>query len=47
MLLCNTLDDRAYTAAMLGFALAEERRKDILQKPKVASADVFAQFTIR
>jgi len=27
-------DDRAYTAAMLGYALAEERRKDILKRPK-------------
>ena len=27
-------DDRAYTAAMLGWALSEERRKDMLKKPK-------------
>lgn len=27
-------DDRQYTLAMLGFALSEERRKDILKRPK-------------
>ena len=27
-------DDRAYTAAMMGYALAEERRKSLLKKPK-------------
>ena len=27
-------DDRAYTAAMLGYALSEERRKDMLKKPR-------------
>lgn len=30
-------DDRAYTFSMLGWALAEERRKILLQKPKVDS----------
>lgn len=29
-------DDRAYTAALMGFALAEERRKLIMTRPKVS-----------
>ena len=33
-------DDRAYTAAMLGYALAEERRKDILARPKSQNTDL-------
>ena len=28
-------DDRAYTAALLGYALAEERRKLIMTRPKI------------
>lgn len=27
-------DDRAYVCAMLGYALLQERRKDIISKPK-------------
>lgn len=33
-------DDRAYTCCMLGHALAEERRKLLLQKPKTNSSDL-------
>jgi len=40
-------DDRAYTAAMLGFALSEERRKDLLRRPKVDSQDLVSKLPIR
>lgn len=40
-------DDRAYTAAMLGYALAEERRKEILSKPKVYSSELSSLFYVR
>ena len=40
-------DDRAYTAAMLGYALAEERRKEILSKPKVHSSELSSLFYVR
>lgn len=33
-------DDRAYCAAMSGYALAEERRKVLLQKPKQSTSDL-------
>ena len=33
-------DDRAYTCCMLGYALAEERRKLLLQKPKTNQNDL-------
>ena len=33
-------DDRAYTLALGGYALMEERRKLLLQKPKVNSNDL-------
>lgn len=33
-------DDRAYTAALAGYALAEERRKLFLKKPKTSSANL-------
>lgn len=38
-------DDRAYTAAMLGYALAEERRKLIMQKPKTSNNDLLLKLT--
>jgi len=38
-------DDRAYTAAMLGYALAEERRKSIIQRPKQSSSDLLTKLT--
>lgn len=40
-------DDRAYTCCMLGHALAEERRKLLLQKPKVSSNYLLDKLTIR
>ena len=40
-------DDRAYTAALLGWALSEERRKDMLKKPKSSSADLINQLPMR
>lgn len=40
-------DDRAYTAAMLGWALSEERRKDLLRRPKVDSQDLVSKLPIR
>lgn len=39
-------DDRAYTAAMLGWALSEERRKDMLKKPK-GNPDLINQLPMR
>ena len=38
-------DDRAYCAAMSGWALAEERRKLLLQKPKQSNSDLLAKLT--
>ena len=38
-------DDRAYTCCMLGHALAEERRKLLLQKPKTNSSDLLQKLT--
>ena len=38
-------DDRAYTCAMLGYALAEERRKLLLTKPKPSSNDLLTKLT--
>jgi hypothetical protein len=32
---------------MLGYALSEERRKEILKRPKRDTSDIFSQFTIR
>ena len=40
-------DDRAYTAALLGYALSEERRKDMLKKPKGSSTDLINQLPVR
>lgn len=40
-------DDRAYTAALLGYALSEERRKDMLKKPKGSSTDLINQLPMR
>ena len=39
-------DDRAYTAAMLGYALSEKRREDMLKRPK-ASTDLLNQLPMR
>lgn len=36
-------DDRAYCAAMSGYALAEERRKLLLQKPKTSTSDLLSK----
>ena len=38
-------DDRAYTASMLGFALMEERRKLLLQRPKSNKNDLLNKLT--
>lgn len=38
-------DDRSYTLAMLGHALAEERRKLLLQKPKTNKNDLLSKLT--
>ena len=38
-------DDRAYTCCMLGHALAEERRKLLLQKPKTNQNDLLQKLT--
>ena len=38
-------DDRAYCAAMTGWALSEERRKLLLQKPKTSSNDILSKLT--
>lgn len=38
-------DDRAYCAAMSGYALAEERRKVLLQKPKASTSDLLSKLT--
>lgn len=40
-------DDRAYTAALLGHALMEERRKLLLKKPKTNSNYLLDKLTIR
>ena len=40
-------DDRAYTCCMLGYALMEERRKLLLQKPKTSTNDLLSKLTIR
>lgn len=40
-------DDRAYTFAMLGYSLMEERRKLIMQKPKENSNDLLSKMIIR
>lgn len=39
-------DDRIYTCSMLGWALSEERRKDMLKKPKINS-DLINQLPVR
>ena len=38
-------DDRAYTCCMLGYALAEERRRLLLQKPKSNTNDLLNKLT--
>lgn len=40
-------DDRIYTLSMLGYALLQERRKDLVNRPKKPTEDLFSQFTIR
>ena len=40
-------DDRAYTLAMCGFALSEERRKEMLQRPKNNSSDLLNMLPVR
>jgi len=40
-------DDRAYTCCMLGHALAEERRKLLLQRPKIDSNSLLDKMAIR
>ena len=40
-------DDRAYCASMLGYALSEERRKDILKRPKNNSSDLLDMLPVR
>lgn len=38
-------DDRAYTCCMLGYALMEERRKLLLQRPKQNKNDLLSKLT--
>lgn len=38
-------DDRSYTASMLGYALMEERRKLLLQRPKSNKNDLLNKLT--
>ena len=40
-------DDRAYTCCMLGYALSEERRKQMLQRPKNNSSELVEKLPIR
>ena len=40
-------DDRAYTCCMLGYALSEERRKQMLQRPKNDSSELVNKLPIR
>ena len=40
-------DDRSYTCALLGWALSEERRKDLLRRPKLDSQDLVSKLPIR
>lgn len=40
-------DDRAYTCALLGWALMEARRADILKKPKSSNSDLMSMFQFR
>ena len=40
---CNIID----TAALLGYALSEERRKDLLRRPKLDSQDLVSKLPIR
>lgn len=40
-------DDRAYCASMLGYALSEERRKDMLKRPKNNSSDLLDMLPVR
>lgn len=40
-------DDRAYTAALAGYALMEERRKSILKRPKKNMDDLVDKLTIK
>lgn len=40
-------DDRAYTCAMLGHALLQVRREDVLKKPKQSNNDLIDRLTIR
>lgn len=40
-------DDRAYTCAMLGHALLQARREDVLKKPKQSNNDLIDRLTIR
>ena len=40
-------DDRAYCASMLGYALSEERRKDMLKRPKNNSSDLLDMLPMR
>ena len=38
-------DDRAYVCCMLGYALLQERRKDLINKPKQTTTDFSKMFT--
>ena len=38
-------DDRAYTAALMGYALAEERRKLLVIRPKVTHDTLLEKLT--
>lgn len=40
-------DDRAYTCALMGYALLEERRKALKLRPKQTTNDMFSMFQIR
>lgn len=40
-------DDRAYTLCLASYALMEERRKEVLKRPKKESGDIINMLTIR
>ena len=40
-------DDRAYVCCMLGYALLQERRKDIMNRPKKSTNDIQQMFKFR
>lgn len=41
------MDDRAYTMAMAGYALMQERRKGLVKRPKTNNDNLVNRLTIR